>query len=869
MRRLAAVAAAVAIGDVGGFTFAPPFGSGLGSLAVTHAPRHTKARSRWAAAPVTTKMSMMAEGRGSESSVGKSGGGKSGGGVQKRRRPQKTKVMQLYKDAQHKLRNGQTDAAIKLLEQCLHMDPNDGHSWLALARAEARRGNIVEAKNLFDRSTTACPENVHLWQAWAVFDHKSGDFEAARYHFGKAAEVDARNPYVCHAWGLMEAKAGNIEEARALFLRALEAGPQAQVSVALAELEAQTGDFDAARLALSEGAEASLKTQKVESAPLFIAWARLEEKNFGRSDLAFDILHKAVGHCPDEVNLHIALAQLELRMGRVTSARNILSKAAEQPISQSRRGGALYNAWVNLEQKVVQDEPRALALVREGIEKFPAEQSLYQTLGTLLDRKGDYEGAVAAFRESIRIHPTGAAFVAWALMEERHKSTKATSPSAASVLSAERKSVEEARRLFERGIRSDPTHGPLYNAYGAMELRHRNADAARQVFERGIAGNCSGMVHVWHGLGTLELRLGNIEEANAVFRSGIERADMGANIEDTSFLLHSLGTLELQSQRPAEACAVFSEGIKRYPNNSHLLLGAALTEHKLNEIESARTFFRRAVRADRKHAHAWQAWGVLEAREGQIKAARTLYESGLKECEDHAALWQAYGMLEVQVEATDRARALFKAGVERCPENVHLLQAWAVLEVRTGSYLKAKELIESAVVKDPSHGPSWTAYAVIEERQNNIDRARRIFEAGIKNAPYHGPLYRSYAEMEAGQGHYEQARELFEKGIDNDPFHAQLFHAYAEMEARLVNMPALQKLDARARELFSEDVAVRQAQRILAEKHRRWAQNSLQAIRGVGSTSYDFDTLGSVELVGSTSSLLGDDQEDSHGLGML
>ena len=74
--------------------------------------------------------------------------------------------------------------------------------------------------------------------------------------------------------------------------------------------------------------------------------------------------------------------------------------------------------------QVVQDEPRALALVREGIEKFPAEQSLYQTLGTLLDRKGDYEGAVAAFRESIRIHPNGAAFVAWALMEERHKSTK-------------------------------------------------------------------------------------------------------------------------------------------------------------------------------------------------------------------------------------------------------------------------------------------------------------------------------------------------------------------------------------------------------------------------------------------------------------
>eukprot|EP00622_Pseudochattonella_farcimen_P001163 FR735787.1.p1 GENE.FR735787.1~~FR735787.1.p1 ORF type:complete len:157 (+),score=23.38 FR735787.1:44-472(+) len=98
--------------------------------------------------------------------------------------------------------------------------------------------------------------------------------------------------------------------------------------------------------------------------------------------------------------------------------------------------------------------------------------------------------------------------------------------------------------------------------------------------------------------------------------------------------------------------------------------------------------------------------------------------------------------------------------------------------------------------------------------------------------------------MESKRGNYERARELFEKGIDQDPFHAQIFHAYAEMEAKLVNIPALQQLDARARELFSEDAATRQAQRILAAKHA--AARSLDLARGgIVSTSFKFDILSS------------------------
>lgn len=76
----------------------------------------------------------------------------------------------LFRDARKELRMGRTNKGIALLEECLSLDATDSHSWLALARAEAWRGNGNVARSLFQNGTKACPDNVHLWQAWAVHD---------------------------------------------------------------------------------------------------------------------------------------------------------------------------------------------------------------------------------------------------------------------------------------------------------------------------------------------------------------------------------------------------------------------------------------------------------------------------------------------------------------------------------------------------------------------------------------------------------------------------------------------------------------------------------------------------------------------------
>lgn len=75
-------------------------------------------------------------------------------------------VFKMFQRAQYLMRNGDNAVAQKLLVRCLELNPFDSHSWLALARLEAKLGNYERAREIFAQSLTKCPNNVHLLHAW-------------------------------------------------------------------------------------------------------------------------------------------------------------------------------------------------------------------------------------------------------------------------------------------------------------------------------------------------------------------------------------------------------------------------------------------------------------------------------------------------------------------------------------------------------------------------------------------------------------------------------------------------------------------------------------------------------------------------------
>ena len=106
------------------------------------------------------------------------------------------------------------------------------------------------------------------------------------------------------------------------------------------------------------------------------------------------------------------------------------------------------------------------------------------------------------------------------------------------------KQFKKARHLLSLGMIVDPQHGPLYHAYGNMELRHGNTTGARDVFMLGIARNCSDVTSIYHAWGMLEA--GEKEEEQKLLISscrGIELGLRGNREVDNGvgFLLHSPG----------------------------------------------------------------------------------------------------------------------------------------------------------------------------------------------------------------------------------------------------------------------------------------------------------------------------------------
>ena len=75
-------------------------------------------------------------------------------------------VIKMFQRAQFLMRNGDNVVAQKLLVRCLELNPKDSHSWLALARLEAKLGNYERAREIFSQSQAQCPNSVHLLHAW-------------------------------------------------------------------------------------------------------------------------------------------------------------------------------------------------------------------------------------------------------------------------------------------------------------------------------------------------------------------------------------------------------------------------------------------------------------------------------------------------------------------------------------------------------------------------------------------------------------------------------------------------------------------------------------------------------------------------------
>ena len=151
---------------------------------------------------------------------------------------------------------------------------------------------------------------------------------------------------------------------------------------------------------------------------------------------------------------------------------------------------------------------------------------------------------------------------------------------------------------------------------------------------------------------------------------------------------------------------------------------------------------------NKRHAPAWQAWGVLETRYNSAKAARDVFQQGIWSCAQPCGgqsggrgcvrLWQAWGILEAREGDYAAARRCFSRALDADKRNVAAVTAWTLMEADLGNFADARSIFERSLklFRSPSVDKMalWRAYEVMEERAGHTREAQLVFQRSMRES---------------------------------------------------------------------------------------------------------------------------------------
>ncbi|RMG14143.1 MAG: tetratricopeptide repeat protein [Planctomycetota bacterium] len=333
---------------------------------------------------------------------------------------------------------GELQQALAPLEEACALDPIDVDARLLLAQAYERAARPGDAIEAYRRAVRAGPRHVRAWRALArllLRRGAQGDREEALDALRRASAEDPLDEATALAWAaalLPDRRA----EARAVLRAFVGRAPTSPAAArALAKLEAMDGRAAEARALLApalarEDLPLSLR-ERLRAEDALYAWLaadRATPSPEGTDAAALadpDRLAAAERRLawqlellPDEGRLHLALARVLLRAGRVAAARAELERAAlagPPPVAEDAL--LLQEAALALERAaLVPNAPRDLLGPKPSVARtarlaalLPWRAEAHTAHGAALEREGHFAAAAEAYRTGAARVPEPAA----------------------------------------------------------------------------------------------------------------------------------------------------------------------------------------------------------------------------------------------------------------------------------------------------------------------------------------------------------------------------------------------------------------------------------------------------------------------------
>jgi predicted O-linked N-acetylglucosamine transferase (SPINDLY family) len=379
------------------------------------------------------------------------------------------------------------------------------------------------------------------------------------------------------------------------------------------------------------------KTHSLENAAnprALLAQAR-EYHLAGKLEAAAPIYRQVLEKQPDNGDALHGLGILELQCGRLESARQAVSRAAEVNRDEWRYQCSLGQILTALSQF---DE--GAAAYQRAIELHPHAVEAFFGLGLALQAKGQRKPAIDAYRRALAIKPVyveahnnlgnalqGEGQLGEAISEYRQALAlrpdyvEAQSNLGGALQAAGK--LDEAISSFRAALAQRRDFAPLYNNLGNALSAGKQLDEAESILRRAVELNPD-FPQAWYNLGNTLQKKNQLAQASDAYRQAValrpEYVEAHINLGN---VLHALGSFKEAGTAYLAAMSARPDCVDAYAN-----AGAAL--QKMGKIDEAVGLLRRAIQLKPDFHIAYCNLGNLLKDSGALDEAFACYRRAVE-----------------------------------------------------------------------------------------------------------------------------------------------------------------------------------------------------------------------------------------------
>jgi len=466
------------------------------------------------------------------------------------------------------------ERAKEVLKEARVALPTEPAIYVYAAKLEETQGNIDNVKKVINRGLIFLTNNgVTIkredWLKEAETAEKSGSVETSRAIVACTAESGVDPDDFERVWMEDAENAlnnGCVETARALYTYTVNKFPEKEnVWLTLIEFEKKHGTTERVDQVLQNAIEKSANSE--------IFWLMRAKLKLQNNDVesARAILAKAFEVHPNSEKIYLAAAKLERELQNYERAREIYRTARENCIQPK-----IWMQSAQLEREVHQ-EKEALALVKEGIQKFPNFPKLWMIAGQLYEQFGDNNLAA---------------------------------------------------KYYEEGVNHNKNSVPLWICWINLEIKQGNFAKARSIWERARIKNPNSS-DLWYTAVKLELADKNPTGAKYNLNRGLQEVPKSGELWALSI------EMEPRHLRTAKSL----EAMKQCDNDAFVILAVAKQFWREKKYEKAKKWLERAVIVNKDYGDAWVYYYMFERDHGEKGGTEDILKR-VKEAEPHhGRLW--------------------------------------------------------------------------------------------------------------------------------------------------------------------------------------------------------------------------------------